>query len=76
MTAHCHSEGAVRSVPARRLVWRKSSYSNGAGGECVECASGADSTVFVRDSKCADGAVLVVGGGAWARFLGGLGSVE
>jgi Domain of unknown function (DUF397) len=35
--------------------WRKSSYSNGEGGECVEVRGTLDA---VRDSKNPDGAVL------------------
>ena len=55
---------ALRGTPARRLAgtdyegseramdmnWRKSSYSSGNGGECVEVASAAE-TVAVRDTK-------------------------
>ncbi|MGW8882932.1 DUF397 domain-containing protein, partial [Streptomyces mirabilis] len=36
--------------PAITPKWRKSSYSNGTGGECVETAD-LQSTVSVRDSK-------------------------
>ncbi|MFJ4004407.1 DUF397 domain-containing protein [Streptomyces sp. NPDC090023] len=45
--------------------WHKSTYSNGEGGDCVEVADG----VLVRDSKVADGAVLLLGDSAWADFL-------
>ncbi|MGO4752012.1 DUF397 domain-containing protein, partial [Streptomyces sp. 2MCAF27] len=31
--------------------WRKSSYSNGEGAECIEVADGIDGIVPVRDSK-------------------------
>ncbi|MDT0572862.1 DUF397 domain-containing protein [Streptomyces sp. DSM 3412] len=48
-------------------MWFRSSYSNGAGGECVECAISAD-LVLVRDSKVAEGTV-VVRGDAWRCFL-------
>lgn len=51
-------------------VWFTSSYSNGAGGECVECALTPDD-VFVRDSKCETGPVITVSCGAWRAFLGG-----
>ncbi|WP_405617557.1 DUF397 domain-containing protein [Streptomyces sp. NBC_01511] len=48
--------------------WRKSSYSNGAGGECVEVA---DFTVNVgvRDSKLADCGHLAVPHAAWVEFV-------
>jgi hypothetical protein len=35
-------------------LWRKSSYSNGMGGECVELAA-LPGRIFVRDSKDPDG---------------------
>ncbi|MDX3747556.1 DUF397 domain-containing protein [Streptomyces sp. AK08-02] len=54
------------------LTWFTSSYSNGAGGECVECALTGDSAL-VRDSKCAGRAVIVVRGQGWRAFVGGLG---
>lgn len=51
--------------------WRKSSYSNGTGGECVEAAVMPDTTA-VRDSKRPDGPRLSFGGTAWAGFVGAL----
>lgn len=48
--------------------WRKSSRSNGAGGNCVEVAVSADA-FRVRDSKNAAGPVLEFGGQAMAVFL-------
>ena len=52
-------------------TWRKSSYSGGSGGNCVEVA---DDTgrVLVRDTKDRDGAVLAVNTDAWERFVTGL----
>ncbi|MFJ5291718.1 DUF397 domain-containing protein [Streptomyces sp. NPDC088348] len=49
--------------------WFTSSYSNGAGGECVECA-GAQGGTLVRDSKQPHAARLHVGGAAWVGFIG------
>ncbi|MGY3205461.1 DUF397 domain-containing protein [Streptomyces sp. TE5632] len=53
------------------LVWRKSTYSSGEGGECVEVAVAGD-VVYVRDSKQAvgNGPVLSVGSVAWSALLG------
>ncbi|WP_432071981.1 DUF397 domain-containing protein [Streptomyces wuyuanensis] len=51
------------------VVWRKSSYSNGSGGDCVEVADGLPGAVPVRDSKLPDGPVLVVPASAWAAFV-------
>ncbi|MFG2757635.1 DUF397 domain-containing protein [Streptomyces wuyuanensis] len=50
-------------------VWRKSSYSNGSGGDCVEVADGLPGVVPVRDSKLPDGPVLVAPAGAWEAFV-------
>jgi hypothetical protein len=51
-----------------RLAWVKSSYSNGAGGECVETAF-VPSGVFVRDSKRPRHTRLTVSAEAWAAFV-------
>jgi hypothetical protein len=50
------------------LGWNKSSYSNGAGGNCVEMA-GTDREALVRDSKDPGGPVLHFPGGAWDTFV-------
>lgn len=50
-------------------VWRKSSYSNGDGGNCVEAADGLVGIVPVRDSKVPHGPVLTVKAPAWASFV-------
>ena len=47
--------------------WRKSSYSGGNGGECVEVAS-ADG-VMVRDTADREGVNLGFGASAWSEFL-------
>ena len=49
-------------------VWRKSSYSNQNGGNCLEMADGSR-RVAVRDSKNPDGAALLVPSGAWRAFV-------
>ncbi|MFE7330439.1 DUF397 domain-containing protein [Streptomyces sp. NPDC057565] len=51
------------------LVWRKSTYSSGEGGECVEVAV-ADGAVHVRDSKQVEAApMLRVSTAAWTALL-------
>jgi len=51
--------------------WRKSSYSNGDGGNCVEVADGVPGVVPVRDSKLGtDSPVLAFPAHAWTGFLG------
>ena len=49
--------------------WRKSGYSGGNGGECVEVAVLADARRAVRDSKDPDGGALVFGSGEWMAFI-------
>jgi hypothetical protein len=51
------------------VPWRKSSYSNGSGGDCVEIATGVPGLVPVRDSKVSEGPVLMVTAAAGAPFL-------
>lgn len=64
-----NTEGASRK-PRSELCWFTSSYSSGAGGECVEVAVDTGA-VHVRDSKQAaqGGPVLKVGSAAWAALL-------
>jgi hypothetical protein len=50
-------------------IWRKSSHSNGSGGNCVEVAGGVPRVVPVRDSKVTDGSVLVFSESGWATFV-------
>jgi hypothetical protein len=48
-------------------TWRKSSYSNGSGGDCVEVAYSPD-RVAVRDSKHTDRMILITPT-AWREFV-------
>jgi hypothetical protein len=52
-------------------TWRKSTYSGGNGGECVETASD-DGVILVRDTTNRDGGTLGFTVEAWARFVGTL----
>ncbi|MFI7272718.1 DUF397 domain-containing protein [Streptomyces sp. NPDC049879] len=57
-------------------MWKRSSYSEGNGGECVECAPGLARSlghVPVRDSKNPNGRALAVSTPAWRHFLASLG---
>ncbi|MBQ0828586.1 DUF397 domain-containing protein [Streptomyces tagetis] len=54
------------------VAWRKSSYSNDDGGDCVEVADHLPGVVPVRDSKNPQGPVLLITARAWAPFLSGL----
>lgn len=50
------------------IVWRKSSYSDANGGNCIEVAT-APTTVPVRDSKDPDGPHLAFTTNAWDAFI-------
>jgi len=47
--------------------WRKSSYSDANGGNCVETASG-DGVVLVRDTTDRDSGTLAFTAEAWRAF--------
>ncbi|MFH8562627.1 DUF397 domain-containing protein [Streptomyces sp. NPDC017988] len=49
--------------------WRRSSYSNASGGDCVEVADGLPGLVPVRDSKVTNGPALVIAAAAWGPFI-------
>lgn len=48
------------------MEWRKSSFSSGSGGACVEVASSDD--VAVRDTTNRDGGTRTFSAAAWAAF--------
>jgi len=52
-------------------TWRKSSYSGGSGGNCVEVA-GAASAVMVRDTRDRDSGTLAFTADAWEAFTASL----
>jgi hypothetical protein len=52
-------------------TWRKSTYSNGSGGNCVEVADLPNSRA-VRDSKHPDGPILSFTRDAWRAFIQGI----
>jgi hypothetical protein len=47
--------------------WRKSTYSDGNGGDCVELASDRGE-ILVRDTTNRDGGTLTFAAEAWAAF--------
>jgi Domain of unknown function (DUF397) len=51
--------------------WRKSSYSDGNGGDCVETASG-NGVILVRDTTNRDGGTLAFGAEVWQTFIASL----
>jgi uncharacterized protein DUF397 len=54
-------------VDVTRPGWRKSSYSSGNGGNCVEAAS-LVTGLLVRDSKDPDGPALAIAPADWKTF--------
>ncbi len=50
-------------------AWRKSSYSDGGGTNCVEVADGYIGLVPVRDSKTPSSRPLVFAAGSWLAFV-------
>jgi hypothetical protein len=53
------------------MDWRKSTYSDSNGGDCVETAS-ASGTVLVRDTADRAGGTLTFSTEAWQTFTGAL----
>ncbi|MFJ4503443.1 DUF397 domain-containing protein [Streptomyces sp. NPDC088864] len=53
-------------------AWRKSTYSGGSGGNCLEVLDGIPNAVPVRDSKVTDGPAVIFGAGAWQTFVSDL----
>ncbi|MEV8544987.1 DUF397 domain-containing protein [Streptomyces sp. NPDC051572] len=58
----------MRAIDLSNVTWRKSSYSNSDGGNCVEVASNLP-LVPVRDSKNPDHGTLIFGVDAWSEFV-------
>ncbi|MEU6242962.1 DUF397 domain-containing protein [Streptomyces sp. NPDC047024] len=51
------------------VTWRKSTYSGGSGGDCVEVADTHPTHIPVRDSKAPLGPKLVFQAAAWSAFV-------
>lgn len=64
-----HSGQHIRKA-STLSAWRKSSYSGGSNGNCLEVSDAVPGVVPVRDSKSPDGPALVFGAAAWATFVG------
>jgi len=63
----------MRAPDLSRATWRKSSYSNGTGGSCVEIAvltrtAGNEHAIAVRDSKVPQGPALIFTAPQWRDF--------
>ncbi|MET9160276.1 DUF397 domain-containing protein [Streptomyces sp. BPPL-273] len=62
----------MRAIDLSTITWRKSSYSNQDGGNCLEVAEGIPSLVPVRDSKAPALGALLFAAPAWAAFVDGV----
>ncbi|WP_432062974.1 DUF397 domain-containing protein [Streptomyces sp. S1] len=61
----------MRALDLSTVTWRKSSYSNDDGGECLEVADNLPH-IPVRDSKTPTAPALVFATSAWASFVDGV----
>ncbi|MFG2491255.1 DUF397 domain-containing protein [Streptomyces caniferus] len=61
----------MKTIPDASTLtrWRKSSYSNGQGAECIEIADGHPGSVPVRDSKNPHGPACVFDEAGWTSFV-------
>jgi hypothetical protein len=50
-------------------TWRKSTYSNGSGGDCVEAATTRGGSPALRDSKNPGGPALLFSASQWHTFI-------
>ncbi|MFF9894652.1 DUF397 domain-containing protein [Streptomyces longispororuber] len=62
----------MREFDLSTARWRKSTYSDAHGGDCVEVADGGGGVVPVRDSKDPHGPAVVIGAAAWRAFVAGV----
>ncbi|MFI9822782.1 DUF397 domain-containing protein [Streptomyces sp. NPDC052013] len=62
-------ENSTRDYDLSPVVWHKSTYSGGEGGNCLEVAHGHPAVLPVRDSKDPLGPKLVFRANAWAAFV-------
>ncbi|MFE6485447.1 DUF397 domain-containing protein [Streptomyces sp. NPDC057757] len=56
------------STTTTQLTWRKSTYSSGSQGDCVEVAT-CPATIHIRDSKNTRGPQLALSPTAWTDFV-------
>ncbi|MFF5714906.1 DUF397 domain-containing protein [Streptomyces sp. NPDC012756] len=61
----------MRAVGLSSVTWRKSSYSNNDGGNCLEVADDFPH-IPVHDSKNPTGPTLAFGAAAWSSFVAGV----
>ncbi|NDZ79166.1 DUF397 domain-containing protein [Streptomyces sp. SID10853] len=62
----------MRNIDLNAAMWRKSSYSNQDGGQCLEVADDFAAVVPVRDSKNPGGPVVTFAAHGWSAFVSAL----
>ncbi|MEU9122956.1 DUF397 domain-containing protein [Streptomyces sp. NPDC048506] len=60
---------ASSRIDLSAAVWRKSSYTSGEGGNCVEVVDDLPDIVPVRDSKDPHGPAILFPTAAWSSFV-------
>ncbi len=60
------------NIDLGELSWRKSSYSNGAGGMCVQAAWLDDGTVLVRNLRMSAEVAVAFSADEWTCFVRGV----
>ncbi|GCE02582.1 DUF397 domain-containing protein [Embleya hyalina] len=60
------------STDVKAVTWRRSSFSNGTGGNCVEVAGDVPAIVPVRDSKNVPIGHLIFGAASWVALTASL----
>lgn len=59
----------MRTSDLSAVAWRRSSYSNSDGGQCVEISDDLAAVVPVRDSKAPHGPTLTFPADDWSSFV-------
>jgi hypothetical protein len=59
----------MQSSREQQHAWRKSSYSGGDSGDCLEVSDAHPTHVPVRDSKNPHGPAVLFAAPAWAAFV-------
>ncbi|MGW8974632.1 DUF397 domain-containing protein [Streptomyces platensis] len=59
----------MRTIDLSTVTWRKSSYSNSDGGQCIEVSHDFPALVPVRDSKHPHRPALTFKVSAWSSFV-------
>ncbi|MDT0460611.1 DUF397 domain-containing protein [Streptomyces sp. DSM 41527] len=59
----------MRAIDLSTVTWRKSTYSNPDGGQCIEVSDDFPALVPVRDSKHPQGPALLFSASTWSSFV-------